>query len=133
MRAKAGAIDELVATGVLDDGAAGVIVPYVEKPEVVRQMAGATKLRPLKGERVRRALDGETLEPELRDYIDNHNSDHILLTNIESVPAMENLDQILEEQGIRDSSFRKGWPLFRPGCFSSWRRLLQRRKLLFGR
>lgn len=88
------------ATVVLDDGAAGVIVPYVENPEVVRAMVGATKLRPLKGERARQALDGEALEPELRSYIDDHNSDHILLTNIESVPAMENLDQILEEQGL---------------------------------
>ena len=88
------------ATVVLDDGAAGVIVPYVEKPGVVRAMVGATKLRPLKGERARQALDGEALEPELRSYIDDHNSDHILLTNIESVPAMENLDQILEEQGL---------------------------------
>jgi len=88
------------ATLVLDDGAAGVIVPYVEKPDVVRQMAGATKLRPLKGQRARRTLDGEALEPDLRDYIDVHNANHILLTNIESVPAMESLDRILEEKGL---------------------------------
>ena len=44
-------------------------------------------------EKVRRALE-ESLEPELADYIEGHNANHILLTNIESVPAMENLDQI---------------------------------------
>ncbi len=88
------------ATVVLDDGASGVIVPYVEHPGVVREMVGATKLRPLKGEKVRRALEGESLEPELADYIEGHNANHILLTNIESVPAMENLDQILEEKGL---------------------------------
>ncbi len=88
------------ATVVLDDGAAGVIVPYVERPEVVRSMAGATKLRPLKGERARRALSGEDLEPELQTYIETHNAGHILLTNIESVPAMENLDDILAEKGL---------------------------------
>ena len=88
------------ATLVLDDGAAGVIVPYVEQPEVVRSMVGATKLRPLKGARVRDALKGEMLEPELQGYIESHNANHILLTNIESVPAMENLDQILAEKGL---------------------------------
>ena len=88
------------ATVVLDDGACGVIVPYVELPGVVREMVGATKLRPLKGEKARRALEGERLEPELENYIEEHNSSHILLTNIESVPAMENLDRILEEEGL---------------------------------
>ena len=88
------------ATVALDDGAAGVIIPYVEDPEVVRSMVGASKLRPLKGERARRALDGEELEPELQSYIENHNSDHILLTNIESVPAMDRIDEILSQQGL---------------------------------
>jgi len=88
------------ATVALDDGAAGVIVPYVEQPEVVRSMVGASKLRPLKGERARRALEGEDLEPELQTYVENHNASHILLTNIESVPAMENLDEILAVKGL---------------------------------
>ena len=88
------------ATVVLDDGAAGVIVPYVETPEVVRAMRGAAKLRPLKGERARRALDGEALEPELQSYIDERNAGNLLLVNIESIPAMEALDQILAEDGL---------------------------------
>ena len=88
------------ATVVLDDGAAGVIIPYVEQPEVVRSMVGASKMRPLKGRRLREALHGEDLDPELRTYIENHNDGHILLTNIESVPAMENLDMILAEKGL---------------------------------
>ena len=88
------------ATVVLDDGAAGVIIPYVEQPEVVRSMVGASKMRPLKGRRLREALNGEDLDPELRTYIENHNDGHILLTNIESVPAMENLDMILAEKGL---------------------------------
>tara|TARA_B100000575_G_scaffold267370_1_gene245426 strand:- start:69 stop:692 length:624 start_codon:yes stop_codon:yes gene_type:complete len=88
------------ATVVLDDGAAGVIIPYVEQPEVVRSMVGASKMRPIKGRRLREALNGEDLDPELRTYIENHNDGHILLTNIESVPAMENLDMILAEKGL---------------------------------
>lgn len=88
------------ATVALDDGAAGVIVPYVERPEVARLMVGACKLRPLKGERARRILDGEPVEPELRAYLDAHNAQHLLITNIESVPAMEALDDILKVEGL---------------------------------
>ena len=34
---------------VLDGGACGIIAPYVETAEQVRQLVGAVKLRPLKG------------------------------------------------------------------------------------
>ena len=88
------------ATVVLDDGAAGVIVPYVEKPEVVRQMRAATKLRPLKGERAQDALSGKPLEPNLATYIEERSTNNLLLINIESVPAMEALDEILAEEGL---------------------------------
>ena len=88
------------ATVVLDDGAAGVIIPYVEKPEVVRRMRGATKLRPLKGERAHKTLAGEPLDPKLARYIENNTADNLLFINIESTPAMDALDQILEEAGL---------------------------------
>lgn len=84
------------ATVALDDGAAGVIIPYVEQPGTARAMRGATRFRPLKGDRLERALDGEALEPELASYIETHNANHLLLLNIESIPAMEALDEILE-------------------------------------
>ena len=35
------------------------------------------------------------LEPELRDYLEQRNGDKILIVNIESVPAMEALDDII--------------------------------------
>ena len=34
---------------VLDGGACGIVAPYVETAEQVRQLVGAVKLRPLKG------------------------------------------------------------------------------------
>ena len=87
------------ATMLLDDGAAGIVVPYVEKPETVSAMRGATKLRPLKGKRRDAALAGGDVEPELADYIAKSTENNLLIINIESVPAMEALDEILAEEG----------------------------------
>ena len=49
--------DPFEATKVLDGGAAGVIAPYVETAEQVRGLVGATRLRPLKGQRLQAALE----------------------------------------------------------------------------
>src|SRR3954447_2321508 len=93
--------DPFEACKVLDAGAGGVIGPYVETAEQVRGLAGAVKLRPLKGRRLQEALrDPKTLEPELRDYLEKRNGDKILIANIESVPALENLDDICAVPGL---------------------------------
>lgn len=89
------------ARKVLDGGAAGVLAPYIETPEQVKELVGAVKLRPLKGERLNNALKNrDSLEPELRDYLANWNREKFLLINIESVPAIEKLDEILAEPGL---------------------------------
>lgn len=89
------------ARKVLDGGACGVLAPYIESPEQVRELVGATKLRPLKGERLTEALQNQdSLEPELKDYLRNYNRDNFLMINIESVPAIERLDSILAEPGL---------------------------------
>lgn len=88
--------DPYEACQVLDGGAAGVLAPYIEHPEQVRNLVGATKLRPLKGERLEEALkDHDCLGSELRDYLDRRNAGNFLLINIESVPALGRLEQIL--------------------------------------
>jgi 4-hydroxy-2-oxoheptanedioate aldolase len=85
----------------LDGGAAGIIAPYIESPEQVRQMVGATRLRPLKGSRLSAALaDDQKLERTLQDYLNRRNADTILILNIESVPAIERLDEILGVPGV---------------------------------
>src|SRR5438093_9187463 len=87
--------DPFEACKVLDAGAGGVIGPYLETAEQVRDLVGAVKLRPLKGRRLQAALrDRGTLEPALRDYLAERNGDKVLIANIESVPALENLDEI---------------------------------------
>ena len=88
------------ATVALDDGAAGIIAPYVEKAEAAQALRGATKFRPLKGRRLVDALSGSPLEPSLDDYIGSHAGNNILILNTESVPAIEALDEILETEGV---------------------------------
>lgn len=86
---------------VLDGGAQGVIAPYVETPEQVRQLVGAVKYRPLKGQRLRNVLEGkETLEPELEARLRQENKDNFLIVNIESQPALDALDDILVVDGL---------------------------------
>jgi 2-keto-3-deoxy-L-rhamnonate aldolase RhmA len=93
--------DPQEARKVLDGGASGVLAPYIESPEQVRELVGATKLRPLKGERLREALQKQdSLTPELKDYLRDWNEENFLMINIESVPAMERLDRILAEPGL---------------------------------
>ena len=93
--------DPQEARKVLDGGASGILAPYIESPEQVRELVGAVKLRPLKGERLRDALQKrDSLESELEDYLKKWNKDRFLMINIESVPAVERLDAILAEPGL---------------------------------
>ncbi len=93
--------DPATACMVLDGGASGIIAPYVESAEQVRELVGATKLRPLKGKLRDAALrEPEGLEPGLKSYLDEFNSGNVLVVNIESVPALDNLDDILRVPGL---------------------------------
>jgi 4-hydroxy-2-oxoheptanedioate aldolase len=93
--------DPYEACKVLDGGAAGVLAPYIETPGQVRSLVGATKLRPLKGERLDEALSDRTcLGPELNDYLERRCAGTFLMINIESVPAMRKLDEILAVAGL---------------------------------
>jgi len=93
--------DPYEACQVLDAGAAGVLAPYIEQPEQVSKLVGATKLRPLKGRRLDEVLKSlDCLEPGLNDYLSRRNADNFLMINIESVPALERLDQILSVPGL---------------------------------
>ena len=89
------------ACKVLDGGASGIIAPYVESAEQVRRLVGATKLRPLKGKLLDAALrNPDAMQPRLRDYLNEFNCGNILVVNVESVPAIENLDEILAVPGL---------------------------------
>ncbi len=109
--------DPYQACMVFDAGAEGVIAPYVETAAQVRALAGAAKLRPLKGKRLadhlsavggaslprgaRRPRPHSTaLEPELEGYLAERNAASALIVNIESTPALAALDEILAVPGL---------------------------------
>ena len=92
--------DPYIATQYLDDGASGVIAPYVEKIEQVRELIGATKKRPIKGKRLEELIKNNNTEQKLDEYISEFNKQNLLILNIESTPAIDNLDSILENPGI---------------------------------
>jgi 4-hydroxy-2-oxoheptanedioate aldolase len=89
------------ASKALDGGARGVVAPYVETAEQTRALVGAVRFGPLKGARLQAALaDGKVLEPALRDYLDRRNAGRLCVVNVESVPAVERLDEILSVAGL---------------------------------
>lgn len=93
--------DPQLACMVLDGGAAGVMAPYVETVEQVQALRGAVKLRPLKGKRLDAVLRrADTLEPALAEYLNARNEDNILIINIESRYALDNLDALLAVEGL---------------------------------
>jgi len=88
--------DPYQATVALDNGASGILAPYIETPEQARRLRGAVKLRPLKGRNLEKLLHGEQeLDATLGQYIAERCAENVLLLNIESVPALEALDEIL--------------------------------------
>lgn len=93
--------DPYLAAMTLDGGAQGIIAPYIESVEQVRAIVGAVKYRPLKGQKLYAALTGETpLEPELDKYLAERGNNNVAIVNIESVPALEALDDIVAVEGL---------------------------------
>ncbi|PHN05413.1 HpcH/HpaI aldolase family protein [Flavilitoribacter nigricans] len=93
--------DPYRAGQVIDDGAIGVIAPYLEQPEQIRELVGAIKYRPLKGERLDAVLHGSaTLPAEMQTYLERHNFGNLVIANVESVPALERLDELLTVDGL---------------------------------
>ena len=93
--------DPYEACKVLDGGAAGVVAPYLEKISDIQALRGAVKYRPLKGERLENVLAGtEALGDTLTEYLGGYAADKLMVVNIESVPAIERLDEILNVPDI---------------------------------
>lgn len=93
--------DPYQACMVLDGGAMGIIAPYVETADQVQKLAGAVKYKPVKGEKLNSLLEGkQPFEPGLADYISHQNGENVLIVNIESVPAIKALDDILSVNGL---------------------------------
>jgi 2-keto-3-deoxy-L-rhamnonate aldolase RhmA len=85
-----------LAAMALDGGAHGVIVPYVETVEQVRQVVGAVRYRPLKGQALEHVLDtGEFPSADTAAELDAINRDSLLVIMIESPAGVDHLDALL--------------------------------------
>ena len=80
----------------------GVVVPYVEDVEHAKRLAAAAVYRPLKGKALDQVLAGGTWPSEkTRQYVTEVKCrDTIFVPMIESVRAVENLDQICSIPGV---------------------------------
>lgn len=93
--------DPYEACVALDNGAEGVLAPYVETAEQARQLVGAIRHRPLKGALLRSIThDGIAPDEPLRSYVGQRCAGNVLLLNIESVPAVAALEEILSVPGV---------------------------------
>lgn len=88
-------------TMAIDAGAQGVLAPYCETVEEVREVVGAAKWLPMKGEYLRRAMTtGQFPSDDTREYLAARNRNNVCLIGIESEPAVDNLPDILDVEGI---------------------------------
>ncbi len=93
--------DPIKACQMVDAGAEGIVAPYIENINQVKDLVGAIKYRPLKGERLKKILDNKSsAEPELLDYLQSYNAGNMCVLNIESVPAFSKLDELLDVEGV---------------------------------
>ena len=80
----------------LDAGAAGVLVPYCETVSEVEAVVATAKWHPLKGAYLQRAIREDELPSEAsRAYLERRHRHNFVVIGIESVPAYENLANIL--------------------------------------
>lgn len=80
----------------IESGAQGIISPYLESVEEIKTLIGAVKYRPLKGEKLRRVLNGEyELSEKERNYLEKYNEGNLLVLNIESRFAVDNIEKLL--------------------------------------
>lgn len=93
--------DPFKACQMMDAGAEGVVVPYLETRQQVMDLIGALKFRPLKGELLDKVLDYPgKIEDSLRQYLENWNEGNLCIANIESIIALERLEELLSAKGL---------------------------------
>jgi 4-hydroxy-2-oxoheptanedioate aldolase len=85
----------------IDAGAQGILAPYCETVDQVKEVVAAARWRPLKGVLAEKAVEtGELPSEATRAYLENRNKNNVCIIGIESVPAIENLENILKVEGI---------------------------------
>lgn len=93
--------DATLVCQAVDAGAQGIVAPYLEKEDEVNSLVYALKYRPLKGmllEQYKAMPD--TIPDALQRYVATYNSGNVAIANIESVPALNNLENLLAVKGL---------------------------------
>lgn len=93
--------DHYLVSQAVDAGAVGVVAPYLESARQIRELVGAVKYKPLKGELLAGVLKGEAvLNDKTQSYVERVNAGQMAIANIESVPALNKLDELLSVKGL---------------------------------
>lgn len=84
-----------------DAGAEGIVVPYVETAEEVRRIVAAVKHRPVKGKLRDDVIAGRSeYPPKLQQFLERFNQHQYVIIGVESVPALENLEVLIDGTGV---------------------------------
>lgn len=85
----------------IDAGSDGIVVPQVEYPEQVEEVIKYAKYMPMghRGVALRRGHSGYYANPAAQ-YLEEANSKTVIVIQIESPTAVENIDKILSVKGI---------------------------------
>ena len=95
-----------IAGATIDAGADGVLVPYCEDIEELKLSFGRTYFNPLKGEYLKKVLNnGEFPSKKSEEYLRERNKSRLFILGIESVPAVENLEKMINSVESIDGIF----------------------------
>lgn len=92
-------IDAVQIKRVLDSGAKGIIVPNVKDRTDVDRVV-SYMCYPPKGERGVGLARAQHYGPNFKDYMTNFDSQKVLVTQIENVNAIQNIDEILSHPDV---------------------------------
>ncbi len=89
--------DPVLVANALDAGADGVLAPYCEDPEQVKECAWKVKLHPMKGKVFEDAMNYNKFPSSAtKEYISKRHTNHIFIMGIESQHAVDNLETLLD-------------------------------------
>lgn len=85
----------------IDGGAQGIIAPYVETVQEVKELVSAVRYRPIKGEFLRDIMAGiRKAKAKTRSFLEEFNKNNYLIIMIESVAGVNNLENLLSIEGV---------------------------------
>lgn len=85
----------------IDGGAQGIVAPYVERVDEVKELVGAVRYRPIKGEFLQNLVNGVRKPScKLKEFFEHFNQSLYLIIGIESVAAIDRLEELISIEGV---------------------------------